>query len=101
MPRVGRIQVAVEIVDDDGSTTIHEAIGVPRPGTSPRINLAPHHRSQYSRSAGTMVASEVVEVAVRIDAVLVEVEGSRLFGVDGEPPAVVQISESARPALDV
>lgn len=101
MPRVGRIHVAVEIVDDDGSTTIHETIGVPKPGTSPTINLTPYHRSQYSRSAGAIVASEVVEVGVRLDAVLVEVEGSRLFGVDGEAPPVLQITETPRPALDV
>ena len=101
MPRVGRIQVAVEIVDDDGSTTIHEAIGAPKPGTSPTITLTPHHRSQYSRSARAIVASEVVEVYVRLDAPLVEVEGSRLFGVDSDAPAVLQITETPRPALDV
>lgn len=96
MPRVGRIHVAVEIVDDDGSTTIHEAVGAPKPGRGVTANLVPHHRSQYSRSAGAIVATEVVEVAVRLDAVLVEVEGSRLFSVESTPPEVVAIAEAPR-----
>ncbi|QDH93068.1 hypothetical protein QDA02_gp10 [Microbacterium phage Margaery] len=83
MPRVGRIHVEVEIIDEDGTTTIHEAIGVPKPGTSPTIGIAPHHRTRISRS-GTRPdqINELIDVGVNIQAVLVETPGSRLFGVD-------------------
>lgn len=100
MPRVGRIRVAIEIVEDDGSTSTHEAVGVPKSGRPATASIVPHHRSQYSRSAGALVASEVVEVGVRLDAVLVAVEGSRLFGIDSEGAPVLAITEAPGPALD-
>lgn len=98
MPRVGRVRVSVEIVDDDGSTSIHEAVGVPRAGSMPRVSIVPHHRGSWSRRAGALVAVEVVEVGVSIEAVLVAAEGLRLFGVDrmDVEPVVPAIAERPR-----
>lgn len=104
MPKVGRISVAVEIVDDDGTTTIHEAIGVPKPGTSPTIGIAPHHRTRISRSRPEEnEINTLVDVGVNIQAVLVATPGSRLFGVERGvapdhavegTPTVITIEES-------
>ncbi len=81
MPRVGRIHVSVEIVDDDGTTTIHEAYGEPDRSRNLVANLVPHDRMRISRSSGARVA-ETVEVGVRLEATLTPVPGARLFGVD-------------------
>lgn len=107
MPKVGRIKVQVEIVDDDGTTTIHEAIGVPKPGTTPTIGIAPHHRTRISRSRPEQnQINTLVDVGVNIQAVLVETPGSRLFGVDRgvapdreveQTPSVITVEESPAP----
>lgn len=69
MSRVTRIRVEVEITEDDGEITVHEAEGIPRSGSTD-ARIVPHYRDQYSRRAGGLIASEIVDVAVRLDAVL-------------------------------
>ncbi|AWY05265.1 hypothetical protein SEA_MEMENTOMORI_10 [Microbacterium phage MementoMori] len=86
MPRVGRVQVAVEIVDDDGSTTIHEAIGKPWEHRAPSISLTPSHDANGIPDL----------VMVSIDVGLVAVAGSNLFTVDTTPPPPAEV-EPARP----
>ncbi|UDL16209.1 hypothetical protein SEA_KOZIE_13 [Microbacterium phage Kozie] len=100
MPRVGRIRVTVEIVDDDGSATIHEAVGVPAPGYTPSVSIVPHHRAQIRRSTREVIAAEVVEVGVRIDARLVAApDGARLFGVETTAPETLAIAEAPRDTI--
>ena len=92
MSRVRRIRVEVEVEDDNGEITVHEAEGTPRRGDT-RAQIIPRYRDQYSRSAGRLVASEVVDVEVRLDAVLTPGDAV-LFRVAHPGHTVLPITEA-------
>jgi hypothetical protein len=92
-PRVGRIQVTVEIVDDDGTTTIHEATGEKWEHYTPSISLKPNYDDDGMPSI----------VTVQVDAVLSPIPGTPLLTVtEGVAPNTrVILSAEDRAAFDL
>lgn len=83
--KVTRISVRVEIEDDDGETSVHEADGMPARGVV--ASVVPHYQRTYSRRTGGFSVSEVVEVGIRLEALLLPTPGETLFRATYSDPS--------------
>ncbi|QDH93253.1 hypothetical protein QC999_gp10 [Microbacterium phage Cressida] len=84
MPHVGRVKVTVEIVDDDGSTTIHEAYGVPWEHRTPSITIEP--------SIGDDGLPYLAMVSMDV-ALIGAPDGGAVFTAESTPPTMLTITE--------